>query len=143
VIALDTNVLVYAHRIDSPFNTRAADVVRELAEGVNAWALPWPCIAEFFAVVTNHRIFSDPTPSVTALAQVDAWLASPSSRVLSDVPRTWSTLSGLVSRSKVGGAGVYDAHIAAICVDHGVKELWTADRDFSRFPSLTVRNPLI
>jgi hypothetical protein len=52
-------------------------------------------------------------------------------------------LAGLLETSGVAGAKVHDARIAALCLSHGVAELWTADRDFSRFPSLTTRNPLI
>jgi predicted nucleic acid-binding protein len=43
----------------------------------------------------------------------------------------------------VTGPLVQDARIAALCLQHGVRELWTADRDFSRFPALGVRNPLV
>jgi toxin-antitoxin system PIN domain toxin len=143
VIAVDTNILVYTHRADSPFHERALDVIADLAEGVSPWALPWPCLTEFYAVVTNRRFFTDPTPAPAAVAQVEAWLSSPSVRVLAAVPRSWTTLASLLASSKVVGGAVHDAHIAALCLDHGVKELWTADRDFSRFPALAVRNPLV
>ena len=131
MIAVDTNVLVYAHRADSPFHEHARQALTGLAEGLSPWALPWPCLTEFCAVVTNRRFFADPTPSPVAVEQVGAWLSSPSIRVLAAVPRTWATPDGAISI------------VAALCLDHGVKELWTADRDFSRFPALTVRNPLV
>jgi toxin-antitoxin system PIN domain toxin len=143
VIAVDTNVLVYAHRADSPFHERASAALARLAEGLSPWALPWPCLTEFYAVVTNRRFFTDPTPPTVAVEQVEAWLSSPSVRVLAAVPRTWTTLAGLLASSKVAGGAVHDAHVAALCLDHGIKELWTADRDFSRFPALTSRNPLV
>jgi predicted nucleic acid-binding protein len=44
---------------------------------------------------------------------------------------------------KIAGAQVHDARIVALCLQHGVKELWSADRDFGRFPILAVVNPLV
>jgi predicted nucleic acid-binding protein len=64
-------------------------------------------------------------------------------RVLSEGSTHWETLSRLLTAGKIAGPAVHDARIAAICLAHGVSELWTADRDFSRFPELTARNPLI
>jgi uncharacterized protein len=143
VIALDTNILVYAHRADSPEHDRAYDVVRALAEGRSAWAIPWPCIHEFLAVVTNHRVFTDPTPMAGALDQVEFWLESPTLATLGEPVGYWPALRGLIERGLVVGPRVHDARIAAICISHGVRELLTADRDFGRFPALEVRNPLV
>jgi predicted nucleic acid-binding protein len=54
----------------------------------------------------------------------------------------WEVLAGLLRAARVSGPRIHDARIAAICVQHAVTELWTADRDFSRFAGLTTRNPL-
>jgi uncharacterized protein len=143
VIAVDTNLLVYAHREDSPWHESAYLRVRQLAEGRAPWAIAWPCIHEFLAIVTHRRIFSPPTPVPTALDQVAAWLESPSLRLLHEGADHWQTLSVLIAAGKVEGAQVHDARVAAICLDHGVSELWSADRDFNRFPGLTVRNPVV
>lgn len=143
MIAVDTNVLVYAHRADGPWHTEAAAAVKTLAEGRAAWALPWPCIHEFLAIVTHPKIFNPPTPTPKALAQVDAWLASPSVVLLGESAGYWGELRAMVSAGKVTGPRVHDARIAALCTHHGVIELWTADRDFSRFPSLRTHNPLV
>lgn len=62
MIALDTNVLVYAHLTDSPFHESALAAVTQLAEGNAPWSIPWPCIHEFFAIVTHPRIYNPPTP---------------------------------------------------------------------------------
>ena len=62
MIAFDTNVLVYAHRRDSVFHERAKACVRTHTKGPAAWAISWPCLHEFLAVVTNPRIFAVPTP---------------------------------------------------------------------------------
>jgi toxin-antitoxin system PIN domain toxin len=143
VIALDTNLLVHAHREDSPFHGAALRAVRDLGEGADAWAIPWPCVHEFLATVTHRRIFPTHTPRERAAVQVEAWMASPALVLLAETARHWQTLRQLLSTGDVTGPRVHDARIAAICLSHGVRELWTADRDYSRFPSLRVRNPLV
>lgn len=143
MIAVDTNILVYAHRSDSPHHDAAVDCLRSLAEGRAAWAIPWPCIHEFFAIVTNPRIYVPPSTVAEAVAQIDAWLQSPSLVALAESDRHWSELRALVTVGRVAGARVHDARIAAICMQHGVRDLWSADRDFSRFPDLRTVNPLV
>ncbi|HEY1447936.1 MAG TPA: TA system VapC family ribonuclease toxin [Caulobacteraceae bacterium] len=143
MIAVDTNILVYAHREDSSFHEVAFPRLTALAEGRAAWAIPWPCLHEFLAIVTHPRIYAPPTPTPAALAQVDAWLESPSLVLLAEAANHWPVLRDLVARAKVTGPVVHDARIAALCQEHGVRELWSADRDFGRFPDLRVVNPLI
>jgi toxin-antitoxin system PIN domain toxin len=143
VIAVDTNVLVYAHREESAWHARAYELVAELAEGASAWAIPWPCVHEFLAVVTHPRIYDPPTPTERALEQVAAWLESPSVVLLAEAEGYWDTLRGLVAGGHVAGGGVHDARVAALCLHHGVRELWTADRDFGRYPSLRTRTPRV
>jgi uncharacterized protein len=143
VIALDTNLLVYAHRRDAPLHTAAQASLRQLAEGPDPWALPWPCVHEFLAIVTHPRIFSPPTELARALAQVSAWLDSPTVELLHEGAGYWDRLATLLQQGKIAGPRVHDGRIAALCLHHGVRELWSADRDFSRFPALTVRNPLL
>jgi toxin-antitoxin system PIN domain toxin len=142
VIAVDTNILVYAHRRDSAFHGPAAGCVRGLAESPSPWAIPWPCLHEFVAIVTSPRIFKMPTPWAGARTQVEAWLGSPSLRLLAEEEGYWTTLADLIGSSRVTGAKVHDARIAALAIHHGVSELYSADRDFSRFGILVVRNPL-
>ena len=142
MIALDTNVLVHAHRSDSEWYDTAAAIVRQLAEGSERWAIPWPCVHEWLAVVTHPRIWDPPSPIDVALAQVDAWLESPNLVLLGESANHWRTLGDQVRAGHITGARVHDARVAALCLDHGVRELWTADRDFGRFPTLVARNPL-
>ena len=143
VIAVDTSVLVAFQRLEYPAHDRAIKVITQLAEGQEPWALPAPCLHEFLAVVTHPRIFKTPTPIRQALDAVFALLESPSVQVLTEGPMHWETLSRLIAAGHIAGPAVHDARIAAICLDHGVSEMWTADRDFSRFPELKTRNLLI
>jgi len=143
MIAVDSNLLVYAHREDSPWHHAAYARIAELAEGAAAWAIPWPCIHEFLSIVTHPRIYAPPTPLEKAIDQVDAWLESPNLVLLSESEGYWSQLRSLIQTGRVSGPQIHDARIAALCQQHGVSELWTIDRDFSRFPGLIVRNPLV
>jgi uncharacterized protein len=143
MIAVDSNLLVYAHREDSPWHESAYARVAGLAEGRARWAIPWPCIHEFLAIVTHPRIYSPPTPLKKAIDQVEAWLESPTLVLLSESADYWPLLRSTLQNGRVSGPQIHDARIVAVCLQHGVNELWTADRDFGRFPDLTVLNPLV
>ena len=143
MIAVDTNILVYAHRVDSPWHDAAYQAILNLAQGDTAWCIPWPCIHEFLAVVTHPRIYSPPTPLAKALEQVEMWLEAPSLRMLGELAGHWKELKKIVSAGKIMGGAIHDARVAAICVEHGVREIWSADRDFTRVSGLAVRNPLV
>ena len=142
MIAIDTNVLVYAHRRESQWHDAARRCVLKLAEGRSRWAIPWPCIHEFIAIVTHPRIFRPPSALSTALDQVDAWLESPTVTLLSESELHWVELKTLLANGRIMGPMAHDARVAALCLQHGVRELWSADRDFGRFPALTVINPM-
>ena len=143
MIAVDTNILVYAHREDSPFHAPAAECMIAMAEGAADWIIPWPCVHEFLAIVTHPRIYAPPTPMADALAQLDAWMESPSLVLLAESVGYWPVLRDALIRARIAGPMVHDARIAALCRQHGVRELWSADRDFGRFPGVNVVNPLI
>ena len=141
MIAVDTNILVYAHREDCEWHASASERITGLAEGKTQWALPWPCLHEFIAIVTHPKIFKPPTPLAAAIDQIDAWLESPGVTLLAESPQHWQQLRGLLQNGRIAGPMVHDARIAALCLQHGVRELWSVDRDFGRFPALAVTNP--
>ena len=143
MIAVDTNLLVYAHRAESEWHVPALHHLLSLAQGRAQWAIPWPCLHEFLAIVTHPRIYEPPSPRETALASLAAWLDSPRCAPIGEGPGYFEVLQRLVSRGRVVGGLVHDARVAAICLHNGVSVLWTADRDFSRFPELKTLNPLI
>lgn len=142
LIALDTNILVYAHDSDSPWHARAAESVRHLAESV-PWAIPWPCVHEFLAVTTNARIARRPGSMERSVQQIEIWMESPGLQLLGELRGHWPELKRVLAKGRLAGGQVHDARIAALCLEHGVTELWTADRDFSRVSGLRVRNPLV
>lgn len=138
--AVDTNVLVYAEIISSSHHRTARRLLTDLAEGSAPWAIPWPCVYEFLRVVTHPRVFSPPVPVAVALHDVEQILSSPTLVLLSETERHAEVMSALIGDSAVTGNLIHDAHIAALCVEHGISELVTGDRDFSRFP-VRVTNP--
>lgn len=143
MIAVDTQILVYSQREDSPWHERASACLRQLAEGRSPWAIPWVCIHEFLAVVTHSRIYKPPTPLQDALLQVEYWMASPTLRLIGEPAGYWERLKSFVTEGQAIGPRVHDARVAALCQAHGVREFWSADRDFSRFSALRVRNPMV
>ena len=143
MIAVDTNILVFAHREDSPWHEAAYVRLSQLAEGRAAWAIAWPCLHEFLAIATHPRIYDPPSPLETAIAQVEAWLEAPGLMLLAETENYWVELRATLVPGRVAGPQVHDARVAALCRLHGVDELWSADRDFGRFPGLKVTNPLV
>ena len=143
MIAVDTNLLIYAHRLESVHHEAAYRSLAILCEAPEAWAIPWPCIHEFIAVVTNRRTFARPSTVEEAFQQIDSWVDSPGLVLLEETENHWPVLSRTIHACRATGGLVHDARIAAICIEHGVRELWTCDRDFSRFPELATFNPLI
>ncbi len=142
MIAIDTNLLVHAHRRDSSFHPRAKACVQSIGEAPRPWAIPYHCLIEFYGVVTHPAIWKHPSSPDQARDQIQAWRESPRLVVLADDPRGTDALMSMLVAARVTGSKVHDARIASLCLEHGVSELWTIDRDFSRFPSLITRNPL-
>lgn len=142
MIAFDTNLLVYAHRRESRHHDAALDALRASAGGRSTWAIPWPCVFEFFNVVTNPRIWREAASTADqAWRQIAAWSSSPSLVLLAEGRDFLVVLESFLRRPRVRGPIAHDARVAALCVAHGVTELVTADRDFALFPELRTRNP--
>jgi uncharacterized protein len=143
VIAVDSNLLIYSHRADSKFHLAAKELVDSLRHQFAPWAIPWPCVHEFISIVTHPSIYKPPTPLNEALAAPQIWQAGGNLHLLSESPGYFDKLRELALAAKLSGPRIHDARIAALCLHHGVRELWTSDRDFSLFPKLKTRNPLV
>ena len=139
MIAVDTNVLVYAHRGEFSQHERARGLLAELADGDALWAIPVFCLGEFLRVVTHPSILKPPTRTAEAVRAIEALLHSPSLRLLVPGERYQRLLLDLVTTSRVSGNLVFDAQIAASCLEHGVRTLVSNDRDFSRFPEIQLQ----
>lgn len=143
MIAVDSNMLVYAHREDAPLHREAKASIDSLRAAPARWALPCPAAHEFIATITNSRRLPKATPMGDALGIIQGLLAEPNCEFLSEGSAHFEWLHRLATSGRLQGPQIHDARIAAICLAHGVAELWSADRDYSRFPQLRVRNPLV
>lgn len=139
MIAVDTNILVYAHVTAFDKHELARDALVELAEGAAIWGIPSPCLAEFMRVVTHPRILHAPFSVPEAVAALDAVMQSPSLRVLLPAEQHWLYMQSALSEADARGNLAFDAMIAAICSECGVTTLLTEDRDFHRFAAIPTK----
>ena len=139
MIAVDTNVLIYAHRIETDLNAAATAELIALAEGAEPWALPVFCISEFMRVVTHRRVFNPPSRIVQAIDFIDGLIASPTCRIAVPGADFVDRLFAAARSADARGNLMFDAQIVALCREHGIGSILTNDRDFERFPNIQVR----
>jgi toxin-antitoxin system PIN domain toxin len=140
MIAVDTNILVYAHRTEFPQHEAARRGLMELAEGVDLWGIPVFCIGEFLRVVTHPAILKPPTPLKSALEAMTALFESTSLRVLMPGDEYLGLLTDILQRAGAKGNLVFDAQIVALCSEQGIRTLWSNDKDFGRFSDIEIRS---
>lgn len=143
MIAIDSNILIYAHREDSHWHKPAITRLAGLIENNAPWAITWPSIHEFIAIVTSLRAYRPATPLDRALDQIESWMQSPSLHLLGEPAGYWAGLKVTLRSGRITGGATHDARIFTICRMHGVREIWSADRDFTRFAGVRIVNPLI
>ncbi len=139
MIAVDTNVLVYAHREGMEQHERGLQALTALAEGDEPWGLPIFVVNEFLRVVAHPRVFPVASSRGQATAAVEAVLDSPTVRLLRPGARFWPLLTDSLDDADATGNLVLDAAIVAVCREHGAGTVLTADRDFRRFTSIRVQ----
>ena len=139
--AVDTSILVYAELKSTPNHVKARQLVARLAEGAVPWAIPWPCVYEALRLLTHPRVVHPPMSFAAARTDLMALMASPSLVLLGETPRHADVLQSVLREAPVTGNMVHDAHIATLCREHGVSELYSADIDLIRFVGLKVTNP--
>ncbi len=138
MIAIDTNILVSAHREESPTHTRALKRLTQFALGEDAWAVPVFCLAEFVRVVTHPKIFDPPSTIAQAHGAIESLIESDTLRVLYPGPRFPALFLATLREGDARGNLTFDAQIAAVCLEQGVSKLLTLDRDFSRFAGIEI-----
>ena len=140
MIAIDTNILVYAHREELPQHAKAKRYLTELAEGSARWGIPVFCIGEFLRVITHVKLWNPPFSASEACSSLQNLLAAPSVSVLMPGPLYTNLLIETIQKSQVTGNLLFDAQIAALCLEHGVSYLITEDRDFARFKAVATKS---
>ena len=136
MIAVDTNVLIYAHRAELELHEAAVERLVVLAEGDEPWALPVFCVTEFLRVVTHRRVFNPPSTVSEALDFLNDILGSPSCTIANPEAAFMGRLDQVIRETDARGNLVFDAQVAALCREHGVSTILTNDRDFERFKPL-------
>jgi toxin-antitoxin system PIN domain toxin len=138
VIGVDANVLVYAHRSEMPQHKAAVRKLEELTAGAEPIALTWTVIYQFLRVVTHPNIFKPPTSLDVAWRYCGELFGIPNIVILSETERHAQTLDRLLAHARPIGNDVHDAHIAAVMIEHGVRDILSNDADFRRFPGIRV-----
>jgi hypothetical protein len=141
LIAVDTNILVYASRTETEFHDPAVRLLTQLAESARPWAIPWPCIYEYLRVVTHPRLFKPPSTQAEAISRLHLLSRSPSLSFIGPGPTHLSSLVNIAEPSGAKGNLFFDVQIAALCREHGIAEILTLDRDFARFAGIKARRP--
>jgi uncharacterized protein len=139
--SIDANVLLYASDRESRHYVQAGRFVASCAAGPEVLCLSWPTLMAYIRIATHPRIFSAPLSPGEALANVSALIALPHVRAVSELDGFLDAYAHVTGGIAVRGNLVPDAHVAAILFQHGVRTLYSNDRDFRKFRSLEVRNP--
>jgi len=138
---VDVNVLVYAHRPESPDHDVVTDWVERARRGPEPLAIAGIVASGFLRIVTSTRIFKDPTPLDRALESLDVLFDSPAVVPLDPGDRHWGVFTQLCTSVRATGNLVPDCYLAALAIEHGATWV-TADRGFARFPGLRLEYPV-
>jgi toxin-antitoxin system PIN domain toxin len=137
---LDANILVYASDRLAESHDRAEALVRRLAAGPEILYLFWPVLLGYVRIVTHAGILSNPLSPVDALRNVESLLDRPHVRAPGELDGFWSIFR-TTAGPRARGNDVPDAHLAALMRQHGVRIIYTRDRDFRRFDGIEPRDP--
>jgi toxin-antitoxin system PIN domain toxin len=138
---VDTNVLVYASDTGSRRREGARKLLDDLAAGPDLVYLFWPVLSGYLRIVTHPGIFAEPLTPADALGNLEAFIDRPHVRTPGEQDGFWSVFRHVVDGDVVRGNLFTDAHIVALMRQHGVRTIWSADRDFRRFDDIEPRSP--
>lgn len=139
--SIDVNILLYASDRSSDRHLRARHFVESCAASPEILCLTWPTLMSYLRIATHPRIFSAPLSPDEALANVSALIGLAHVRAVSELDGFVDAYKHVAGEIPVRGNLVPDAHIAAILFQHGVRTLYSNDRDFRKFQSLDLRDP--
>ena len=139
--SLDVNVLLYASDRSSDRHPRARRFIESCAAGPEILCLTWPTLMSYLRIATHPRIFSAPLSPDDARRNVSALLGLSHVRAVSELDGFVEAYRHVAGGAPVRGNLVPDAHVAAILFQHGVRTLYSSERDFRKFQSLDVRDP--
>jgi uncharacterized protein len=137
---LDANVLVYASDSSADVHRPAEALVRRLATGPEILYLFWPTLLGYLRIVTHPGILTNPLSPKVALQNVEALLDRPHVRAPGELDGFWPAFRSMAG-DRPRGNEIPDAHLAALMRQHGVRVIYTRDRDFRRFDGIEPRDP--
>ncbi len=141
MIAIDTNLLIYAHRAGLPQHRAAQRALAKARNDPRGWGIALPSVAEFWSVVTHPASAGGPsTPQqahdfLAALVEAEAAVWLPGENFGEILARVAADL-------KVQGLRIFDLQIALTALENGASEIWTHDAGFLMVPGLRVHDPL-
>jgi len=142
MIALDTNLLVYAHREKTPEHPRAREAVMEAVNHSQGWGICLPSIAEFWSIVTHPAQPGGPSSPAVVTHFFHYLVTEGDGHIWTPGPGFGERLLRWAAALKVRGRKIFDLQIAVIAFEHGAREIWTHDHQFVSVPAVKVRNPL-
>jgi len=141
MILVDANILIYAYHPRAHQHAASRAWLESALSGSQFVRFAWVSLWAFLRISTNSRVFEQPLSSPEAMAAVSSWLEQPVAGILEPGERHMEILARLVAEGQASGPLMMDAALAAIAIEHGAT-LYTADRDFARFPDLDWTDPL-
>ncbi len=142
MIAVDTNLLIYAHRAATPEHRAARRAIERASRDPRGWGVALPSVAEFWSIVTHPSCAGGPSPPERARGFLEALVEDGGADVWSPQPGFWRRLTQLAADLGVAGARIFDLQIGLTAFDNGASEIWTHDRGFAAFPGLRAHDPL-
>jgi len=139
--SLDVNLLLYASDRSSERYENASKFLASCAEGPELFYLAWPTLMSYLRIATHPSIFSAPLSPKEAFENVNALLSMPHVRAVSELDGFTAAYEQVTEGVVVRGNLVPDAHLATILFQHGIRTLYSSDRDFRKFATLEVRDP--
>jgi len=140
--AIDVNILLYASDTGSPHFERARSFIESCIAQKEVFSLGWATVMSYLRIATHPAVFDHPLSPDEAMANIETLLNLPHARFLSEEEGFWDSYRATTKKVPTRGNLVPDAHLAALLRHHGVKTLYSHDRDFLKFPFLDVRDPL-
>ena len=142
MIAVDTNLLVYAHRAGCPEHEAARRAIEDAANNLNGWGIPSPCLFEFWSVVTHPSSIGGGSSPASARGFIEALIETAGATILPPPPALGPRCLQIANQLDVRGPRIFDLQIGLTALDAGVTEIWTHDAGFIGLPGLKVRDPL-
>jgi toxin-antitoxin system PIN domain toxin len=141
MMLVDTNVMIYAHRLDSDRHAEYRAWIDALIAGPEPYAVSDFALNGMIRIVTDRRIYENATPTQVALNYAEVIRDQPHAQVVDPGAQFWRIFTDLCRKAGASGKLVPDAYLAALAIEHGC-EFVSTDRDVRRFPGLRWRHPL-